>query len=502
MIIEKEVDYKVNARSLKYYRDKGYDCHVGDIIKVKIEDLRELSSPIVHYECDGEDCGKVIGLPFRNFTAHHSIYEKTYCVDCANKMRVERENARKMEFLAHDGIKKCSCCNRELPADTDHYFKKHDTKDGFCKQCKECKGSKFTDYLTHIPKEGHIFCKKCGRELPHIYQYFPEDKSCKNGLRNVCRECSNHYKNFLPDDYIPNAHWTDKEDEIMYTNYHDYTGEELQEKFFPDRTIRAIECRADTLGVAWKTQETYERSKIQRGKKLSIIMKGRKMSDEAKQKLSESMKEYYKTHTPWWKGKKRPPEQCKQISERNIRLGKWKGENNPRFINPLSGSDNPNWKGGITNFYQELRSDTKDWFNESMEFCNYSCVVSGLNFDNVHHTTAFKDIVDETFKLVDIDKRNTVSDYTEEEFDNLTEVLKYLHNEYGLGACITKEVHKLFHDNYGYKNFTAYDFLDFVYRIDTGEFDSWFEENNIPININYEYIEYLESTLSGLDMSA
>ena len=180
MIIEKEVDYKVNARSLKYYRDKGYDCHVGDIIKVKIEDLRELSSPIVHYECDGEDCGKIIGLPFRNFTAHHSIYEKTYCVDCANKMRVERENAKKMEFLAHDGIKKCTCCNRELPADTDHYFKKHDTKDGFCKQCKECKGSKFTDYLTHIPKEGHIFCKKCGRELPHTYQYFPEDKSCKN----------------------------------------------------------------------------------------------------------------------------------------------------------------------------------------------------------------------------------------------------------------------------------------------------------------------------------
>ena len=137
-----------------------------------------------------------------------------------------------------------------------------------------------------------------------------------------------------------------------------------------------------------------------------------------------------------------------------------------------------------------------------MEFCNYSCVVSGLNFDNVHHTTAFKDIVDETFNLVGIDKRNTVSDYTEEEFDNLTEVLKHLHNEYGLGACITKEVHKLFHDNYGYKDFTAYDFLDFVYRIDIGEFDNWFEENKIPININYEYIEYLESTLSALDMSA
>ena len=155
-----------------------------------------------------------------------------------------------------------------------------------------------------------------------------------------------------------------------------------------------------------------------------------------------------------------------------------------------------------TSFYQELRSATKDWVNESMEFCGYNCVITGLNFNNVHHTTAFKDIVDETFNLVDIDKRSTVSDYTEEEFDNLTDVLKYLHSEYGYGACLTTEVHQLFHDNYGYKNFSPFDFLDFAYRIDIGEFDDWFKEKNIPININYEYIDYLESTLSDLGLSA
>ena len=67
---------------------------------------------------------------------------------------------------------------------------------------------------------------------------------------------------------------------------------------------------------------------------------------------------------------------------------------------------------------------------------------------------------------------------------------------------MTKEIHKLFHDNYGYKDFTAHDFLDFVYRIDIGEFDNWFVKNNIPIKINYEYIDYLEGTLSALDVSA
>ena len=400
-----------------------------------------------------------------------------------------------------NGTKICSKCKRELPLDSDHFNHKCDTKDGFTSRCKECLGRHFTNHLTHIPKDGYKFCIKCGNELPISIQFFPPDKSCKDGFRNVCRCCGKdgHYMNA---DYVPVLPWSDEDLELLKNVYHDYTNEELVDKFFPNRTKHALDTVALKNGFAWKTSKTYERSKVQRGIKVSKIMKGHKMSDETKRKLSESKREYYKTHDAWAKGKHFSNEHCKNISESKKKVGKWKGESNPRHIQPLNGSLNGNWQGGTTNLLQELRSDTKDWFNESIEFCNYSCVVSGLNFDNVHHTTAFKDIVDETFNLVGIDKRNTVSDYTEEEFDNLTEVLKHLHNEYGLGACMTKEVHKLFHDNYGYKDFTAYDLLDFVYRIDIGKFDNWFEENNIPININYEYIEYLESTLSALDMGA
>lgn len=86
-------------------------------------------------------------------------------------------------------------------------------------------------------------------------------------------------------------------------------------------------------------------------------------------------------------------------------------------------------------------------------------------------------------------------DYSEEEFERLRIETKQLHNYYGYGACIKEEIHKLFHDNYGYTGFNPHDFLDFVYRIDCGDFDKWFDENNISININYEYVEYLESVL-------
>lgn len=193
--------------------------------------------------------------------------------------------------------------------------------------------------------------------------------------------------------------------------------------------------------------------------------------------------------------KKRSKEQCEQISERVKTQGYWKGKNNPRHKNPLNGELNGRWKGGINETHAELRSETKDWFNGSMEFCGYKCVVTGGEFDNVHHTTAFRDIVDEVFDLTKIEVRPKVCDYPVEEFNKLRSTLKDLHTIYGFGACICKDLHKLFHNIYGYTKFTPYDFLDFVYKLDCGEFDTWLLENDIKLNINYKYIEYLESTL-------
>lgn len=397
--------------------------------------------------------------------------------------------------------KECTKCKRILPLDIDHFNHKCDTKDGWTSRCKECLGRKFTNHLTHIPKEGYKFCKKCDKELPISIQYFPPDESCKDGLRNVCRCCGKdgHY---MVDDYKPSERWTDEDVELLESVYHDYTNEELVEKFFPNRTKHALDTIAGKRGFAWKSDETYKRGKTQMAIKVAEQLKGRKLSDERKKHLSDKMKKYYETHEAWAKGRIFTDEHRKNISKAKKSVGKWKGETNPRHINPLNGSLNGNWQGGVTNLYQELRSDTKDWFKESMEFCDYNCVITGMSFDNIHHTTAFKDIVDETFTLIGIDERSIVYDYTEEEFDSLTNTLKYLHDEYGMGACLTKEIHKLFHDNYGYKDFSAFDFLDFAYRIDIGEFDDWFEENNMPININYEYIDYLESTLSYLGLSA
>ena len=56
--------------------------------------------------------------------------------------------------------------------------------------------------------EGTRHCKKCQRDLPNNSLYFPYDKSCKDKLRNVCRECNPKYKRFLEIGHRINEEWS------------------------------------------------------------------------------------------------------------------------------------------------------------------------------------------------------------------------------------------------------------------------------------------------------
>lgn len=405
--------------------------------------------------------------------------------------------------LNSDEYRTCTKCGKIFP-NTNQYFSKNNGNglNSICKACQSEKTKKRNKEMrsrfdtNKIEYSEEKICKKCGRSLPNSYKYFPIDKACVTGLRNVCRECNPNYHGFLPDDFEASKPWTQDEDQIIKKYYKDYTGIELHELFLQNRSVRAIESRASILGIIGKTQDTRIRANKHKSELLKEKLVGREMSEEWKSNISKSKVEYFKTHTSWWLGKHRSPQQIEEMRKRQI--GKWAGDNNPRHINPLNGNLNGRWKGGTTPLYAELRSETKSWQKESMDFCGYHCVVTGGSFNNIHHTVAFRDIVDEAFNNLGLKIKERVNDYSDTDFDLLKKEIHYLHNIYGYGACVCKDVHKLFHDTYGYTMFTPYDFLDFIYKIDCGEYDKWFEENNLQININYDYVEYLESILQEM----
>lgn len=408
-------------------------------------------------------------------------------------------------------MRTCTKCKRELP-NTNEYFgwskKSEGRLNSVCKECVSIIEKEKKKRMIESNKDKSLFyegtkkCIKCGRDLPNNKLFFPIDLACKSGLRNKCRECDPKNGRFLEEDYKVHEKWSEEEIELLKSVYNHYTGLEIIDRnFFPGRTLRAIECEAGVLGIAFKTEETKQRGYNHQSELVSEMFKGRDLGQEWRDKISATKKEYYKTHPGTRLGHKNSKETRKKISAAKIAAGKWKGEDNPRHKNPLNGELNGRWQGGITDTYRELRSDTKDWQNESMEFCNYKCVITGGEFDNIHHTEPFKNIVEKSFEITKIDKKVSVLDYENNEFETLRLMLKELHNLYGFGACICKDVHKLFHDLYGYTKFNGFDFLDFIYRIDFGEFDQWFEENKLKININYDYVEYLEYILLDLGES-
>lgn len=333
--------------------------------------------------------------------------------------------------------------------DLDHFFKRHSTKDGLTNECKECLGKKFTRNL--IVKEGYKFCKKCDRELLAINKFFPEDKLCKDGLRNVCRECGQD-GHFMEDNYIPKRWWTKEEDDFFIAVYNNYTNEELIKIYYHDCTSKDLSDKAFRLGILGKTDEVKIRANIQRSKKTSgekSYMYGKPMSDDRKKKLSIAKKGKYIGINNKLFGIPHTEEHKKNSGIARKKLGRWKGNNNPRHNNPLVGSENGRWKGGIKPENQRIRSseEYKIWRNAVFVRDNFTCQCcgddSGGNLES-HHIENFS-----TNEELRFDIENGIT----------------LCNK-----CHNPNIHNSFHNLYGTFNNTKNQLDEYIKRFIVGEF--------------------------------
>lgn len=126
-----------------------------------------------------------------------------------------------------------------------------------------------------------------------------------------------------------------------------------------------------------------------------------------------------------------------------------------------SGSNSVFWSGGMTEIKLYLRDSIRQWKKDSMSECNYKCVISDSDFNVIHHIHNFKEIFDEVFLNTGIPKYQTVKEYTEKELTALRVENNRLHYKYGLGVCLSGEIHNEFHKIYGVKNNTLEQFNEF-----------------------------------------
>ena len=171
-------------------------------------------------------------------------------------------------------------------------------------------------------------------------------------------------------------------------------------------------------------------------------LKNRTIPEETKNKISEARK-----------GKKHSEETRKKISETH------------------KGKKHPNWKGGISTINMYLKKYIKQWKKDSMKHSNYKIVISEKPFKHIHHVNKnFSEILELTFKISNIEIKETIEEYTSEELEKLENICLMLHYLFGPGVCLTEEEHKLFHSLYGKHDNTKEQFEEFKHRFQNGEF--------------------------------
>lgn len=125
------------------------------------------------------------------------------------------------------------------------------------------------------------------------------------------------------------------------------------------------------------------------------------------------------------------------------------------------GENSIHWQGGRTPIFEYLRKKISQWKKDSMEKCEYKCVITGERFDVIHHLYNFHKIAEETFDSVKIEIKPMVEDYSAQELVKLEQRCLELHYKYGLGVCLKDEVHKEFHNIYGKEDNTPEQFDEF-----------------------------------------
>lgn len=421
------------------------------------------------------ECGDILEINTNNFKVYAKSLDGYYnlCIKCQIKHR--RNDAE-------EGFKKCISCNNIYPLNRDYYQPDNKCLDGYRNMCWECIGRNFfpdiaseswTDEDINIVKNNYIelsicdiipllsirrtekailhmaqklnirkiesyvedynshkykiinnilhkYCKSCKRYLPMEYDYFPKDIKCTDQFRNVCRECKGESFRFNSNVYK----WSEKDINILTDNYPHMTNKELFNTYFPYLTTNKIMHRAHDLGL-YKTEETLQRVFDETGS----------------------------FH-----------------SERLLGLNKWVNEDNPQFDSKRFGSLNPNYKGGISALYQELRRNIKEWKIDSVENSNYVSFLTGNRFDDIHHLYSFDNIVRDTLIETGLPVHENISFYSDDEIKQLIDKCLEIHYRHPLGVCLEEKYHAKFHEEYGYGGNTEEQFYKFIDNYYNGKY--------------------------------
>lgn len=112
-----------------------------------------------------------------------------------------------------------------------------------------------------------------------------------------------------------------------------------------------------------------------------------------------------------------------------------------------------------------FRRHNKEWKLNSMRNCNYKCVITEDRFEDIHHLYSQDLVIDEVLRRWGFNKNTfDINKLHEKDREQLLADVLEEQSKYPLGVCLRHDIHKQFHDIYGYGHNTPNQFIDFAER--------------------------------------
>ena len=233
--------------------------------------------------------------------------------------------------------------------------------------------------------------------------------------------------------------WEDEEFRSKQSNKmkHKWKDEEFKQ--------RQSELSSKRLKEQWKDEE-FRQARSNDMKKINIK---RWQDEEYRQAKSDKIREM-------WQDEEFRKMQSEQRARMNYEM--WQDEEMKWKLN---------YKGGITPISTYLRSlpIVKQWRENAYKHVNYKCQLTGKKVhggnSDVHHLYGLNMIVLDAHNTYNIEVKPHVKDYTEEELRLLEDYITEWHKDTSNAVVLSKEVHALFHQEYGYGGNTPEQYEEF-----------------------------------------
>ena len=271
---------------------------------------------------------------------------------------------------------------------------------------------------------------------------------------------------------IPNAKYTEDEDEILLNGIHNkMTVAEIQQNI-PWRTIDSIRSRLDKISDSKRQYWTNEDDDLLKSVYEILPL------DETAQFFPNRTRNAIITHaiklglhayvdTKYYSDKEEEfilnNYQTMSDDEMALVLDRSKSSiKNHRTLMGIYRAQKGNINYENTSIY--VRRHNVQWKKNSMIKCGFKCIVTGERFDEIHHLVSLNTILENVYTNLSIDRETfDINQISEQDRESFMQCVYEEQSKYPLGVCLRKDIHCQFHNQYGYGDNTIEQFEEFLH---------------------------------------